>query len=59
MRGAVVNGEKKENPESREVQICGQKDGIINAHFRDRRLFAFRSRKKGKLDRRGEASSAT
>jgi hypothetical protein len=54
-----VNGEKKENPESREVQICGQKDGIINAHFRDRRLFAFRSRKKGKLDRRGEASSAT
>jgi hypothetical protein len=36
------------------VQICGQKEGIINAHFRDRKRFAFGSREKGKLDRRGE-----
>ena len=37
-----MNGEKKENQESREVQICVRMKGII------------RSREKGKLDRRGE-----
>ena len=30
------------------------KGGDYNAHFRDRRPFAFGSREKGKLDRRGE-----
>jgi hypothetical protein len=49
-----VNGEKKENQESLEVQICVQMKGIINAHFGDRRPFAFGLREKGKLDRRGE-----
>jgi len=55
-----VNGEKKENQESREVQICVRMKGIINTHFGDRRPFAFGSREKGKLDRRGrKVSSAT
>jgi hypothetical protein len=54
-----VNGEKKENQESREVQICVRMKGIINAHFGDRRLFAFGSREKGKLDRRGEEGEAS
>ena len=56
-----MSGKKKnENQESREVQICGQREGNINAHFRDRRPFAFGLREKEKLDRRGrKASSAT
>jgi hypothetical protein len=49
-----VNGEKEENQESREVKICVRMKGIINAHLGDRRPFAFGSREKGKLDRRGE-----
>ena len=36
------------------MQICAQKAGIINAHFRDRKPFAFGLRDKGKLDRREE-----
>jgi len=52
-RGSREWREEKENQESREVQICGQKEGIINTHFRDGRPFAFGSREKGKLDQRG------
>jgi len=59
-RGSREWREENENQESREVQICGQKEGIIITHFRDRSPFAFGSREKGKLDQRGrKASSAT